>query len=77
MRVCRRMVINQLLPPVGEDADVAISKEVYEQLSELDSANGTHLQAYARYAPKCTKRGGVRTTKMLFVSTSEVTQKLL
>jgi len=49
---CRRIVVNQLLPPVEGDsaaADVAISKEVMTQLGELDAANGTHLQAYCRF----------------------------
>lgn len=46
---CRRMVINQLLPPMGEEADAAISKELYAELAALDTANGTHLQAYARF----------------------------
>mmetsp|Transcript_34179 Transcript_34179/g.65299 ORF Transcript_34179/g.65299 Transcript_34179/m.65299 type:complete len:449 (+) Transcript_34179:123-1469(+) len=45
---CRRIVINQLLPPVDEENSV-IPKEAMQQLSNMDAEYGTHLQAYARF----------------------------
>jgi len=45
---CKRMIINQLLPPTQEDG-VGITPEAMKVLAEMDATDGTHLQAYCRF----------------------------